>query len=188
MSRVRLAALLAGLAGLALVVTGAVAVTRSGGDDPAPADPPADAVVVDPSTGATLSVPLAGWEVRGPRARIYYADAEGRPVVAVRGPAVFRAGYCAAAPRGSSRAFVGFTRQSFAEWAAAIGGLVSQSRDHGIRYATLRPAGGGACSASAVELAMRSGPVRAVLVADVGEPGTLTHRQVVEILATLDLP
>jgi hypothetical protein len=117
--RRRLALVLAAAAGVAVLATGALAAATYVGDDP-PADEPL--VVRDPASGAAFEVPAAGWEVRGARSRIYYADRQGRPSVAVPGPAVFRDGYCAEQPGDSNRGFAGFTRQPFEDWVDAVGG------------------------------------------------------------------
>src|ERR1700712_2177045 len=111
MTRTRLAFVLGAVAVLAVLATAAVALTTYVGDDSA--DP---LVVRDPATGARFEVPAEGWEVRGQRSRIYYADDAGRPTAVVTGPAVFRDGYCEADPGDSNRGFAGFTRQSFGSW------------------------------------------------------------------------
>ena len=117
MTRARVAVALAVLASLAVVATVVVAVvTRAGGDGgtpgptpgqtsgPATGSAPTGTTVTDRRSGARFTVSAEGWSVRGPRTRIYYADDHGRPVAAVRGPAVFRPGYCAAHPRGFRQA------------------------------------------------------------------------------------
>lgn len=199
MTRRRLALVLAVAAGVAVLATGALAVATYVGDDPPAAEP---LVVRDPASGAAFEVPGAGWEVRGARSRIYYADHQGRPAVMVPGPAVYRDGYCAARPGDSNRGFAGFTRQSFRDWVEAVGGgdggwSTGPDRQR-VRLAdgtaaTLQSVGllgeEGPCPATGIEVAMVSaGQVRVVVVADSVDDGTLTHDEVREILLGLELP
>lgn len=198
MTRTRVALVLAVVAVLAVVVTGAIAVaTYVDGDDEAPA--PGPLVVTDPGTGARLEVPGGSWEVRGQRSRIYYEDAGGEPVAVVTGPAVYRDGYCAEQPGDSNRGFAGFTEQTFEAWLEGLTAgrgawKTGESREQvelaDGTSATLRWTGlmgdEGACAATGIELAMvQAGDVRAVLVADSGDEGTLTHDDVRRILLTL---
>jgi hypothetical protein len=197
MTRVRLAVVLGVVAVLAVVATGALAVATYVGDDGAPTAEPL--VVTDPETGATLEVPADGWEVRGPRSRIYYADDRGRPDAVVTGPAVYRDGYCAERPGDSNRGFAGFTHQSFDTWFHALtdgagAWTTGEQREQVVladgTSATLRwtslVGGSGECAATGIEVAMvRAGEVRAVLVADSGDEGTLPHDEVRRILLTL---
>ena len=154
-------------------------------------------MVRDPRTGATFEVPGAGWRVEDPEIRIYYADEADRPVAVVRGPAVYRPGYCEEHPNGSNRAFAGFTQQDFGAW---LGGLGSADTGTGrrvtlpdgtaaqLRWARVDPAVPGPCAAAEVYVAMvRAGDVRVVLVADTGAPGTLPEEQVEAILTSLRL-
>jgi hypothetical protein len=141
------------------------------------------------------------WEVRGPRSRIFYEDRGGHPVAEVRGPAVYDDGYCAAQPGDSNRGFAGFTEQSYDVWLDALSGgrgawTTGDQRDDVVlddgTPATLRwtglMGGEGECAATGIEVAMvRAGDVRAVLVADSGDEGTLSHEEIVEILLTLRL-
>lgn len=62
--------------------------------------------------GARVEVPAPadGWTRKGGDVVVYYVDRRGDPAVGVRGPAVFRDGYCARRPGGSNRGFVGFAR------------------------------------------------------------------------------
>jgi hypothetical protein len=192
-----LALLLAVAAGVAVLATGALAVATYVGDGPRAAEP---LVVRDPASGAAFEVPGAGWEVRGARSRIFYADEQGRPAVMVPGPAVYRDGYCAAQPGDSNRGFAGFTRQSFRDWVAAVGGdggwSTGPDRER-VRLADGTPATlqwvgllgeEGPCPATGIEVAMVSaGQVRVVVVADSVDDGTLTHDEVREILLGLEL-
>lgn len=185
MTRTRVAAALAAVAVLAVIGTAAVAVsTYGGGDDPGP--PTAETLVVhDPDSAASFEVPADGWTVRGSRTRIYYDDASGDPVAVVRGPAVFQDGYCAARPRGSNRAFAGFTHQPFEVWVEAIGAQVDESASGTVRRATVRPTSTGPCVAREVDLAMvQAGGVRLVLVSDAG---ALSASQVDAVLGSLEL-
>ncbi|MBZ5739694.1 hypothetical protein [Nocardioides mangrovi] len=187
MTRARTAVVLAVLAVIAVGATVGVAVaTREPETETSGHLPPAAVQsVVDAASGARLDVPADDWTVRGQRARIYYADAHGRPAVVVRGPAVLRAGYCGAQPHGSYRAFAGFTRQPFDAWVTAIGGPAERSTDGEIQRATLQPDASGPCAAAEVELAMRStGGVHVVVVADAG---ALDDDEVDAVLASLEL-
>jgi hypothetical protein len=191
MTRVRLAVVLGTLAAVAVLVTVALAVaTYVGGDEPAGAH-----VVTDPESGASFEVPGESWEVRGPRSRIYYADAQGQPTAVVSGAAVYRDGYCAEQPGDSNRGFAGFTDQGFGSWRASLGEAVGDEHHDPVELADGSPAtlrwvriagGSGACAAAGVELAMVSaGDVRVVLVADAGEDDTLGHDQIVRVLSSL---
>ena len=62
--------------------------------------------------GARVEVPppADGWTRTRGDVVVYYVDRRGDPAVGVRGPAVFRDGYCARRPGGSNRGFVGFAR------------------------------------------------------------------------------
>lgn len=207
MDRLRVAAGLGVVASLAVVATVAVVVVSlTRGDGPrataGPGEPAGRLVVRDPRSRASFDVPAEGWRVEGPRVRIFYTDERDRPMAEVRGPAVYRAGYCAARPRGSNRAFAGFTRQRFGAWVAAIRpGRGSWSTGvhreavrlaDGTRARLLRSGlflgGGGPCAADGVEVAMvRVGSVRVVLVRDSGERGGLPDRVVDRVLSSLRL-
>lgn len=201
MTRVRIAQVLAVLAALSVLGTGTVAATRwAGDDDVRPADatqPPSPLRVRDPRTGASFEVPAVGWRVEDRQVRIYYTDRAGHPVAVVRGPAVFRSGYCAARPDGSNRAFAGFTRQDFDTWVDALGRELvrtgSQVRladgtEAALSWARVDPGPDGPCAAPEVYVAMvRAGAVRAVLVADTRARGTLPERQVEDVLTSLRL-
>jgi hypothetical protein len=199
MTRVRLAVVLGVLAVIAVVVTATLAVLTATDEDDGPrAAPPL--VVTDPGTGAGFTVPAEGWEVRGPRSRIFYEDERGRTTALVTGAAVYRDGYCAAQPGDSNRGFAGFTEESFDTWVDAVrGGRPAMST--GTTRERVRLADGSAaslawvsllvgddapCSAGAVEVAMvRSGDLRLVLVADAEDEGTLRHAEIVRILGGL---
>ncbi|HYF72914.1 MAG TPA: hypothetical protein VD864_08830 [Nocardioides sp.] len=202
MTRLRIAQVLAVLAALAVLGTAGVALAQWGGDDAdrppdRPPGEPAPLVVRDPRTGATVEVPGSGWRVEDRRVRIYYTDEAGRPVAVVRGPAVFRPGYCAADPASSNRGFVGFTRQPFEAWVGALGSPEGETVDRvtlaggtraQLRWARVDQAAPGPCAAPQVYVAMvRAGDVRVVLVADSGTPGTLPEEQVEAILAGVRL-
>src|SRR4051794_20815197 len=116
MTRVRVAAVLAVVAVLSVLTTAAVATYT--GDRGGDADPPAVPVLTVSSGGASFEVPADGWQVEDPAVRIYYPGPRGRPVATVRGPAVYRAGYCG---KGSNQAFAGFTRQGIDAWVGALG-------------------------------------------------------------------
>ena len=198
MTRVRLAVALGIVAVLAMVATAAVALATYVGDDDAP--PVAEPLVVtDPSSGARFQVPGEDWEVRGPRSRIYYADDGGRPTAAVTGAAVYRDGYCDEQPGDSNRGFAGFTDQPYDAWVASLTGdggawSTGDGREEIVLAdgtpATFRWTGllgrGGRCAATAIEVAMvQAGDVRAVLVADSQDEGTLSHEEIRRILLTL---
>lgn len=207
MTRVRIAQVLAVLAALSVLGTGTVAAIRWAGDDDArPGDataPPAPLSIRDPRTGATLEVPGTEWRVADREVRIYYADEAGRPLAVVRGPALYRPGYCAADPENSNRGFVGFTRQGFDDW---VDGVVQgrSTWSTGVSHERVRLADGtrarlswvglaldrgGPCSAPGVEVAMaETRGVRVVLVRDTTVDDELPHDQVEEILASLRLP
>jgi hypothetical protein len=208
-NRRRLATVLAVLAGLMVLGTTAAAVASylrrpiatASYDDPSVA-------VRDPHTGASYVVP-AGWTVEDRQVRIWYADPAGRPAALVRGPAIYREGYCAARPSKSNRGFAGFTRQDFDTWASALArsaGLgrwradastveltLSDGHTAVLRSAVLLDRRGGRCSAPGVAVSMVSTavdgqPVRLVLVRDTAAEGTLSDREAVRILSTLRLP
>ena len=206
MTRVRIAQVLAVLAALSVLGTGVVAAgQRSDEEDARPggqAEAPAPLSVRDPRTGATVEVPAGGWRVAGPAVRIYYADDTGRPTAVVRGPAIYRSGYCAADPKDSNRAFVGFTRQRFDDW---VDGVVDgrSTWSTGVSHERVRLTDGtrgrlswvglaldrgGPCSAPGVEVAMvEAHGVRVVLVRDTTVDDELPHDEVEEILASLRL-
>jgi hypothetical protein len=197
MTRVRLAVVLGVVAALAVVTTVAVAVATYRGDDRKPDAEPL--VVADPQTGASFEVPAEDWEVRGSRSRIFYEGGGGQRVAEVTGPAVYDDGYCAERPGDSNRGFAGFTEQSYEAWLDALSGrrgawTTGDQRDR-VVLADGTPAmlrwtglmgGEGECAATGIEVAMvQAGHVRAVLVADSGDEGTLSHDDVRRILLTL---
>jgi hypothetical protein len=192
MTRARLAIALGVLAALAVAATAALAVATYVGDDERAT---AVLVVTDPGTGARFEVPGESWEVRGPRSRIFYADDRGRPTAVVSGAAVYRDGYCAEQPGDSNRGFAGFTEQGFGAWRASLGEQAGVEHRDAVVLADGAPAtlrwvrfggGSGPCAATGVELAMvTSTDVSVVLVADAGEPGTLSHDEIVRILTGL---
>jgi hypothetical protein len=203
MTRLRVASALAVVAVLAVLGGSAVAWwSRDDQAGPHADDPPDMLTVRDPATGASFVVPAGGWRVQDRSVRIYYTDARGRPVAVVRGPAVFRPGYCSARPRGSNRAFAGFTRDSFAAWVGALSAEGGQ-RTTGVDRRAVELADGtparlsrvglfvgerGACAAAAVEVAMvEAGGVRVVLVRDDAERGALAGDQVEPVLRSLVL-
>lgn len=211
MTRLRIAQLLAVVAALAVLGTAtlaAVTVVGSPGEEPEAevrtgtpgAARPAPLVVRDPGTGARFEVPGEDWRVQDRAVRIYYEDAAGHPLAVVRGPAVFRPGYCAARPDDSNRGFAGFTRQRLRSWLAGLtpdGGAWAAGVDHertrladGTRARVSRASvflgDRGPCAAQAVEVAMvEAGDVRVVVVSDWGAPGTLTRDEVDAVLASL---
>jgi hypothetical protein len=200
MNRQRLAVVLGVVAVLAVLGTAAVAIARHGDDGgrvPVSVDPRGTLTVHDPATGAEFEVPGGRWQVEGRSVRIYYTDERDRPVAVVRGPAVYRASYCTEQPKGSNRAFAGFTREEFDTWVEAIGTAASETDSQvtladgtaaQLQWARVDPADSGPCAAPQVYVAMvRSGEVRVVLVADTGEPGTLPEGQVETILTSLRL-
>ncbi|MDF1603554.1 hypothetical protein [Nocardioides sp. YIM 152315] len=141
-------------------------------------------------------MPGEGWRLRAADSRISYGPAR------VDGPALLDEGYCASRPDGSFRALAGFTGQSFGAWVSGVvGGPSSMSTGTSTekvvladgtpatyRWSALRGPEG-PCAASGVEVAMiRAGDVRAVVVADSGDEGTLPHESVRDILVTLELP
>lgn len=195
MARTRLAVVLGVAAALAVMATAVLYVRH---DDPTVAR--SSLWVVDPDTGARLEVPAAGWRVRRPEQRIFYEDARGRPVAEVRGPAVYREGYCEADPEGSYRGFAGFTGQAWDAWLAGLTGgggawttgvgreavTLADGTRATVRWTGLRAAASEPCPTSGVMLAMlRVGDVRAVVVADAPEVDSLTPDDVVRMLATL---
>jgi len=208
MTRLRIAQVLAVLAALSVLGTGAVAAAQwVGGDDEASSrtgerKAPEPLVVRDPRTGASFEVPGTGWRVEDREVRIYYADEAGRPVAVVRGPAVFRAGYCAAQPKDSNRSFAGFTRQGFRAWVGGItqgrGTWTTGTSHERVELADgttgrlsrlgLALDRGGPCAALGVEVAMlQAGGVRVVLVRDTNVEDELPTDDVAEILASLRL-
>ncbi|MFC7494614.1 MULTISPECIES: hypothetical protein [unclassified Nocardioides] len=192
MTRTRLAAVLGVVAVLAVVATGAIAVATRDGDEPGRAG---SVVVTDPESGASFQVPGMGWRLRAADSRISYGP------VHVDGPALLDEGYCKAQPKGSFRALAGFTDQSFDAWVSGVmGGAPTVSTGTSAEDvvladgtpATFRWTGllgpEGPCAASGIEVAMiRAGDVRAVVVADSGDAGTLSPEKVPEILLTLSL-
>jgi hypothetical protein len=209
-SRRELARALGVVAVLALLVSGAVATAAYvGRDDDHPeaaAAAPEPLVVRDPGSGATFAVPGDGdWTVQAPAARVYYADEQGRPAAVVRGPAVFRDGYCTRRPEGSNRGFAGFTREDFDTWVDALRtstdskGVWTTGVDReSVRLADGSSArlyrsavflgGGGPCLADGVEIAMvEAGEVRLVLVRDTDAPGTLEREDADAVLTSLRL-
>ncbi|GAA4741996.1 hypothetical protein GCM10023350_28420 [Nocardioides endophyticus] len=198
MTRNRVALVLGAVAVLTVLATAALAVSTYVGDDSSPVAEPL--VVTDPVSGASFEVPGEGWEVRGPRSRIYYADDDGgRPAAVVSGAAVYRDGYCDEEPGDSNRGFAGFTDQPFEAWVASLtdddGSWTTGDDREEIELAdgtaaTLRWTGffggEGKCPASGIEVAMvRAGEVRVVLVADSQGQGTLSHDEIVQILRSL---
>ncbi|CAI9398942.1 hypothetical protein [Nocardioides sp. T2.26MG-1] len=203
MTRLRVAQVLAVVATLAVLGTAAVTATRPReGDGRSRSSRPEPAAVSlavrDPTSGASFEVPGDDWQVEDRRIRLYYADAAGDPVAVVRGPAVFRSGYCAARPKGSNHAFAGFTEQEFGAWVEALGRAASETASSvrladgtaaQLRRAHVDLVGSGPCAAPAADVAMvRVGDVRVVLVADAGVPGALQEEQVAQILTSLRLP
>ena len=209
MTRLRTAQLLAVVATLAVLGTTTVAVGQWAGDgaQDAPSERaggrPDPLVVRDPRTGATFEVPGTGWRAQDPDVRIYYADGAGRPVAVVRGPAVFRPGYCTAQPQDSNRGFAGFTRQGFRAWVDGISrgrGTWTTGVDHERveladgTTARLSRVGlaldrGGPCAAPGVEVVMaEAGEVRVVLVRDTTVDDELPDAEVEEVLTSLRLP
>lgn len=192
MTRTRLALLLGAAATVAVLATAVLAATTY---VRAP-ETSGSLVLTDPGSGATLEVPGGRWRVRAPTERISYGGAR------VAGPALYDEGSCAARPEGSFRALAGFTAQPFGTWlrGLAVGrpdptvragrervGLTGGERA-AFRWARL-PAGSGPCAAAGVELAMvRAGGVRAVVVADTGADGDLTHADVRALALGLELP
>ncbi|WP_296603407.1 hypothetical protein [Nocardioides sp.] len=206
MSRVRIAQVLGVLAALSVLGTGGVAASQWAEDDDTrsgdAAQRPEPVTVRDQRTGATFEVPAGGWRVADPEVRVYYADDAGRATAVVRGPALYRSGYCEADPQDSNRAFVGFTRQGFDDW---VDGVVDgrSTWSTGVAHETVRLADGtrgrlswvglaldrgGPCSAPGVEVAMvEAGGVRLVLLRDTTVDDELPHEQVEEILTSLRL-
>lgn len=206
MTRLRIAQALAVVAALVVLGTAALAVLRWPGDEGAGAgpggaalDPPA-LVVRDPGTGATFEVAGGDWRVQDRAVRIYYEDGAGQPVAVVRGPAVFRPGYCPARPDDSNRGFAGFTRQGFRAWVGGItqgrGTWTTGTSHERVRLADgtmgrltrlgLALDRGGPCVALGVEVAMvEAGDVRVVLVRDTNVDDELPNDDVAEILTSL---
>lgn len=166
MTRARVAAVLGTVAVLCVAATAAVA-TRDRSEP--------EATVTVTGGGATFEVPADGWRVEDRRVRIFYADEKGRPVAVVRGPAVFRAGYCG---KGSNQAFAGFTRQPLEAWAGALGTAGAIEREavqiaDGTVANLLRVEvdvdARGECAVPEVQVSMiEVGDVRVVLVRDAG--------------------
>lgn len=205
MTRLRIAQVLAVVAALCVVSTVAVAAGQWAQDDEVPGpsaatSAPEPLTIRDPRTGATVEVPADRWRVADPEVRIYYADDDGRPVAVVRGPALYRSGYCPADPKDSTRAFVGFTRHGFDDW---VDGVVDgrSTWSTGVARERVRLADGtrgrlswvglfldrgGPCGAPGVEVAMvEAQGVRVVLVRDTTVDDELPHDEVEEILASL---
>jgi hypothetical protein len=205
MRRERFAIVLGVVAVLAVLGTAAVAigsyVDRDAGREPDPVHEAGTLTVGDPATGASFEVPSGRWQVEDRSVRIYYADDQDRPVAVVRGPAVYRAGYCAEQPKGSHRAFAGFTRDSFEAWVRGVtGGDPAVSTGTSREQVTLADGTSATltrtalfltededpCTAGAVEIVMvRAGGVRVVLVRDDLEDGGLPHEDVEAVLTTL---
>jgi hypothetical protein len=177
---------------LGVVALVAVAATAALG-----AAAPETIVVTDPGSGATFEVPAADWTAQEPDERISYGDAW------VLGPALRDEGYCRARPQGSFRALAGFTDQSFDAWVSGVTGggsawstgpsteeiVLADGTAATYRWEGLFTSATGPCASSGVEVAMvRAGDVRAVVVADSGDEGTLSHDRVREILVALQLP
>ena len=199
MNRSRVATVLGVVAVLAVLGTAAVAVAtyvdRDSGKTTDNVDVAGTLAIRDPATGASFEVPDTGWEVEDRSVRIYYADEQDRPVAVVRGPAVYRAGYCG---KGSNRAFAGFTRQDFHAWGRGVTGTDGFAASDGeqVTLADGSPGrltrvevdveGGGPCAARDVEIAMiEAGDVRVVLVSDAG---ALPDAVVEQALLSLELP
>jgi hypothetical protein len=198
MTRTRVAIVLGVVAVLAVLGTAAVAISRYDDDPgrvPTSVDPAGVLTVRDPATGASFEVPAAGWRVEGPAVRIYYTDDHDRPIAEVRGPAVYRAGYCG---KGSNRAFAGFTHQGLDAWARGVTGADGFASSDGeevtlvdgspgrLTRVELTAEGGGPCVARDVEIAMvEAGGASVVLVHDVG---ALPDDVVEQVLLSLELP
>jgi hypothetical protein len=199
MTRSRVALVLGAVAVLAVVATAALAVATYVGDDSDGEVSGPPLLVTDPASGASFELPGKDWEVRGPRSRIFYEDDSGRPSAVVTGPAVYRDGYCAERPGDSNRGFAGFTDQPFDAWVESLAGdararstgdprerVVLDDGTSATLWWTSLTGGSGECAAAGIEVAMvRAGDVRAVLVADSGDEGTLSHDEVRRILPTL---
>jgi hypothetical protein len=138
MTRLRVASALAVVAVLAVLAGTTVAVVSYVGRDddrhddrvPASVDPRATLAVRDPASGATFEVPAGRWAVEPRRVRVYYEDDAGDVAAVVRGPAVYRQGYCTERAAASNRAFAGFTREPFSAWVAALGSEQSRTVQH----------------------------------------------------------
>lgn len=188
MSRTRVAAVLGVVAVLCVVATAAVAVSTRDETEPAPAP----AALTVSSGGSSFEVPAEDWKVEDPAVRVFYADDEGRPVAVVRGPAVYRAGYCG---KGSHQGFAGFTDQGFDAWVDALGEphstgadevTLGDGADASLEWARVAQPAGDRCAAAEVYVAMlRADDVRVVLVADAGEPGALDEAAVRSILLSV---
>ncbi len=207
MTRLRIAQLLAVLAALSVLGTGAVAAAQWVGGDGEVAggrggERPEPLVVRDPHSGARFEVPGTDWRVEDRDVRIYYADEAGHPVAMVRGPAVFRSGYCAERPQDSNRGFAGFTRQGFRAWVGGIthgrGTWTTGTSHERVQLADgtngrltrlgLALDRGGPCAAVGVEVAMvEAGDVRVVLVRDTAVDEELPGDEVESILTSLRL-
>jgi hypothetical protein len=171
MTRNRVATVLGAVAVLCVLATAAVAMTHAGKDEPDRR--PATLTVTDGAS--SFEVPAEGWRVEDPSVRVFYADDHGRPVAVVRGPAVYRAGYCG---KGSNQAFAGFTRQALEAWSGSLGVAGAVDRESvvladGTAGTVLRAAvdvdAEGSCGASQVEVSMiEAHGVRVVLVQDAG--------------------
>jgi len=206
MTRQRVAIVLGVVAVLAVLATTGVAVAtyvgRYSSRAPDVVDVAGTLTVRDPATGASFEVPAIRWTVEDRSVRIYYTDERDRPMALVRGPAVYRAGYCADRPKASNRAFAGFTRQSFDTWVEALdgdGGQWSTGVDRErieladgtaarLSRVGLFVRGEGPCSADGVEVAMvETGDARVVLVRDTGEEDTLPGGELEAVLSSLRL-
>lgn len=207
MDRQRVATVLGVVAVLAVLGTAAVAIAsyvdRDSGREPDTVDPAGVLTVRDPATGASFEVPGGRWRVEDRSVRIYYTDDRDRPVAVTRGPAVYRAGYCAEKPKGSYRAFAGFTRQGFDAWVDGVTGgdpAMSTGTDRQqveledgtpaslTRTALFLSEDDDPCTAGAVEVAMvRADDVRVVLVRDDMDDDGLPREDVEEILTSLRL-
>ena len=196
MTRLRIAQLLAVLAALGVLGAAAVAAAQWVGGDGEMAggrggERPEPLVVRDPHSGARFEVPGTDWRVEDRDVRIYYADEAGHPVAMVRGPAVFRSGYCAERPQDSNRGFAGFTRQGFRAWVGGIthgrGTWTTGTSHERVRLADGLDRGG-PCAAVGVEVAMvEAGDVRVVLVRDTAVDDELPGDEVESILTSLRL-
>jgi len=166
----------------------------------------AAAVVVDDdeptlaltSAGSSLRVPSEGWRIMGADDAVAYTDGRGTALVAVRGPAVYAAGWC----DDFSHAFVGFVDRrgrSVAALARAWGRAITLDTATGEHSDAVRPVvrSGRAdadlvvppdsCNPPRVHLTvLRSGPQAVVMVRDVGVDGALTASDAEEILASVD--
>ncbi|WP_243058810.1 hypothetical protein [Nocardioides sp. SR21] len=186
MSRARVATLLGVVAVLCVVATAAVAMSTRDESAPEPA------MLTVSRAGSSFQVPAEDWKVEDPAVRVFYTDEEGRPVAVVRGPAVYRAGYCG---KGSNQGFAGFTRHPLEAWVDALGEphssgaqevTLGDGAEARLEWARVAQPAGDRCAAAEVHVAMvRTDAVRVVLVADAGEPGALDDAAVRSILRSL---